>query len=54
MNFEEMTKKLDESGLLKLKEAFDKANAERDLETESDEVREAYDYFKAGLEKIGL
>lgn len=53
MTTEEMIKTLNESGLLKLKEAFDKANAERDLETESDEVREAY-YFKAGLEKVGL
>ena len=54
MNFEEMTKILDESGMLKLKEAFDKANAERDLENESAEVKEAYDCFKAGFEKIGL
>ena len=54
MNFEEMTKILDESGMLKLKEAYDKANAERNLETESAEVKAAYEEFKAIFEKVGL
>lgn len=54
MTTEEMIKTLDKNGILKLKEAFDKANAERNLETESAEVKAAYEEFKAIFEKVGL